>query len=46
MHYLGLNTLLFKHFGVGLGLGMAPALEYSRGNFGLFNISLSYDIPL
>ena len=38
--------LLFKHFGVGLGLGMAPALEYSRGNFGLFNISLSYDIPL
>ena len=28
-------------------LGMAPALEYSsRGNSGLFNISLSYDLPL
>ena len=38
--------MMFKHFGVGLGLGMAPDLEYSRGNFGLFNISLSYDIPL
>ena len=39
--------MLFKHFGVGFGLGMAPELEYSsRGNSGLFNISLSYDLPL